>query len=313
MIGMLGPVMRATLKVKPQGKEPFEVEIGNTATIGRGKDNVLCLDFNPLVSRQHAIIRCHNAFQYQIMDMGSRNGTFVNGRRVITPALLQHGSVIKITDTEILFEVLEDQSADAGYDVTMAAGTDVMGDESAVASIMVCDLRGFSTMSEILPEDTLARTLGEWFRDAGNLVQENGGTIDKFIGDAMLAYWIQEPAAEGPSSSDRALKTARQVLTKAAAKTWPQTGKPFHIAIALHHGAVTCGNIGLVAQRDATIIGDAVNTVFRIESVMKGLGHPVAISADFVRNLASAPDDLVDLGEHQLKGKNQRVHLFGSG
>ncbi len=304
--------MRATLKVKPQGHEPFEVEIGNTATIGRGKDNFLCLNFNPLVSRQHAIIRCHNAFQYQIMDMGSRNGTFVNGRRVITPSPLQHGSVIKITDTEILFELLDDHSADAGYDLTIAAGTDVMGEESALTAIMVCDLRGFSTMSEILPEETLARTLGEWFRDAGNLVQESGGTIDKFIGDAILAYWIQEPSAGAPKASDRALSTARQVLAKAAGRKWPQTEKPFNIAIALHYGGVTCGNIGLVAQRDATIIGDAVNTVFRIESVMKALGHPVAASADFVESLESVPDGFVDLGEHQLKGKNQKVRLFGT-
>lgn len=312
-VGMITVDMRATLKVKPQGHEPFDVEIGNTATIGRGKDNFLCLNFNPLVSRQHAIIRCHNAFQYQIMDMGSRNGTFVNGRRVITPSPLHHGSIIKITDTEILFELLEDNNADAGYDLTLAAGTDVMGEESAVVAIMVCDLRGFSTMSELLPEDILARTLGEWFRDAGNLVQESGGTIDKFIGDAMLAYWIQEPASGALSASDRAFKTARQVLSKAAQRKWPQTEKPFHIAIALHHGGVTCGNIGLVAQRDATIIGDAVNTVFRIESVMKGLGHPVAASSDFVENLGSAPESLVDLGEHQLKGKNQKVRLFGSG
>ncbi|MEX1119246.1 MAG: adenylate/guanylate cyclase domain-containing protein [Terrimicrobiaceae bacterium] len=303
--------MRATLKVKPQGHEPFDMEIGNTATIGRGKDNFLCLNFNPLVSRQHAIIRCHNAFQYQIMDLGSRNGTFVNGRRVITPSPLNHGSLIKITDTEILFELLEDQSADAVYDVTIAAGTDVMGEQSAVTAIMVCDLRGFSTMSEILPEDTLARTLGEWFRDAGNLVQENGGTIDKFIGDAILAYWIQEPSDDSLTASDRALATARQVLAKAAQRTWPQTEKPFRIAIALHYGGVTCGNIGLVAQRDATIIGDAVNTVFRIESVMKPLGQPVVASSDFIESLKAAPGKLVDHGEHQLKGKNQKVRLFG--
>ena len=58
--------------------------------------------------------------------------------------------------------------------------------------------------------------------------------------------------------------------------------KPFKIAIALHHGVVTCGNMGLVAQRDATIIGDTVNTVFRIESVMKQLDQKLAASQDFL-------------------------------
>ncbi len=88
--------------------------------------------------------------------------------------------------------------------------------------------------------------------------------------------------------------------------------KPFRIAVALHHGPVTCGNIGLVAQRDATIIGDTVNTVFRIESVMKQFGgYRLVASHDLVSTLPSRPADARDLGEHQLKGKNQHVGLFG--
>lgn len=303
--------MRAILKVRPRGGEPYEVEIGNTATIGRGPDNTLALSSSPLVSRQHAIIRCHNAFQYQVMDLGSRNGTFLNGRRVITPSPLQHGALLRITDVEITFELVEEQTGDGGYDLTIASNTDVVGDETAVAAIMVCDIRGFSTMSEILPEDALARTLGEWFRDAGNIVQETGGTIDKFIGDAMLAYWVRQPNSKAVSEAEFAFKSARSVLAKAAPRKWPLGDKPFQIAVALHHGTVTCGNIGLVAQRDATIIGDAVNTVFRIESVMKPLGKVLALSADFLANISTRPEGLEDLGEHQLKGKNQKVRLYG--
>lgn len=303
--------MQAKLKVRPSEGEPFEVEVGNTATIGRGKDNTVSLHMSPHVSRQHAIVRCHNAWQYQIMDLGSRNGTYVNGRRVITPVLLEHGAVIKITNNEITFEQLESNSPDSSYDVTIAAGTDANHEETAVVSIMVCDIRGFSTMSEILPEDSLARTLGEWFRVAGNLVQDSGGTIDKFIGDAILAYWIQgaEPGAEVA----KAFSTGTALLEKAAAQRWPDhPGKPFQIAVALHHGTVTCGNIGLVAQRDATIIGDAVNTVFRMEGVMKQLGQKLTTSGDFHALLPEpSKPAFEDLGEHQLKGKNQLVRLFG--
>ena len=305
------PPMQAKLKVRPSEGEPFDVEVGNTATIGRGRDNSVSLHMSPHVSRQHAIIRCHNAWQYQIMDLGSRNGTFVNGRRVITPVVLEHGAVIRITTNELVFEQTEGDVSDSGYDVTLAAGTDSTQDAAATVAIMVCDIRGFSTMSEILSEDILARTLGEWFRMAGNLVQESGGTIDKFIGDAILAYWIQgsEPGAE----VQKAFSIGANLLEKAAAHRWPDhPGKPFQIAVALHHGPVTCGNIGLVAQRDATIIGDSVNTVFRIESVMKPLGQRLTASADF---LSLLPEDLRtsfdDLGEHQLKGKNQLVGLFG--
>jgi len=244
------------------------------------------------------------------MDLGSRNGTFVNGRRVITPVILEHGAVIRITTNELVFEQSEGGASDSTYDLTLAAGTDASHDESATVAIMVCDIRGFSTMSEILPEDSLARTLGEWFREAGNLVQENGGTIDKFIGDAILAYWIQ--GQDAGAEVHRAFSTGRGLLEKAMTRRWPDADKPFQIAVAFHHGTVTCGNIGLVAQRDATIIGDAVNTTFRIESVMKPLGQRLTASADFHSFLpGDTQSSFDDLGDHQLKGKNQLVRLFG--
>jgi len=302
--------MRASLKVRPPDGEPFEVDVGNTATIGRSKDNTLSLHFSPHVSRQHAIIRCHNAYQYQIMDLGSRNGTFVNGRRVITPTLLTHGAVIRITNNEIVFEQHEDANSDTNYDVTVAAGTDHAEDQTAIVAVMVCDLRGFSTMSEILPEEHLARTLGEWFRDAGAVIQSSGGTVDKFIGDAVLAYWIRENGQT--DEAQRALTSGMKLLESAALRKWPtKEAKPFRIAVALHHGTVTCGNIGLVAQRDATIIGDTVNTVFRIESVMKQFDQKLTVSADFFHSLPAHDLTFKDLGEHQLKGKNQAVGLFG--
>ena len=304
------PAVQAKLKILPSEGEPFEVEVGNTATIGRGRDNTVSLFMSPHVSRQHAIIRCHNAWQYQIMDLGSRNGTFVNGRRVITPVVLEHGAVIRISGNELLFEQIENDAPDSGYDLTLAAGTDAEG-ISVTAAIMVCDIRGFSTMAEILPDDTLARTLGEWFRMAGNLVQDSGGTIDKFIGDAVLAYWIHggEPGAE----VRKAFSTGEALLEKAVRHRWmDHPEKPFQIAVALHCGQVTCGNIGLVAQRDATIIGDSVNTVFRIESLMKPLGQRLAASAEFHSFLPEkSRASFENLGEHLLKGKNQPVRLFG--
>jgi adenylate cyclase len=300
--------MRASLRVRTGRGEPFEVEVGNTATIGRSRDNTVSLAGCPQVSRQHAIIRCHNAFQYQVMDLGSRNGTFLDGRRVITPCTLHHGARIRIADCEILFEHHETTEGEAGYDATLASGTDSIGQQIAKSSILVCDIRGFSTMSEKLEESVLARLLGEWFRDAGNMVQKAGGTIDKFLGDAVLAYWMN-PASE-PGATE-ALAVAEDLLAMAAGRRWPESDRPFRIAIALHYGVVTCGNIGLVAQRDATIIGDAVNTVFRMESLMKQLGQKLVASADFLSQLPGQPPDFSDLGEHQLKGKNHPVRLFG--
>ncbi len=134
-------------------------------------------------------------------------------------------------------------------------------------------------MAEKISSDDLAQQLGVWFREAGNLVTKSGGTIDKFIGDAMLAYWSE--CGEGGSRIAPRRSRSRAISSRSRATTKWANGEPFHVGIALHYGSVTCGNVGLDAQRDATIIGDVVNTVFRLESVMKELNQQVLLSADF--------------------------------
>jgi adenylate cyclase len=162
-------------------------------------------------------------------------------------------------------------------------------------------------MAEKIPSSDLAQHLGVWFREAGNLVQKNGGIVDKFIGDALLAYW-------GGCESDGAdcaatLRIARELLALAATVKWSD-GQPFRVGIALHYGVVTCGNVGLDAQRDATIIGDAVNTVFRLESLMKELDRQILFSADFREHLVTG-ENFIDFGERKLKGKQQSVRVYG--
>jgi adenylate cyclase len=299
--------MPAKLRVTPLAGDPFELNIGNTATIGRTNDNTVCLSGSPLVSRQHALIRCHDGYQYQIIDLGSRNGTFVNEQRVVMPTTLAPGARILIAKNELLFELVEDDFSTAQLEVTLAGS--MVGTNSAVrpVALLVCDIRGFSTMAEKISSSDLAHQLGAWFREAGNLVTRSGGTIDKFIGDAMLAYWS---GCDGQTANCAAtLAVARDLLALAGKMQW-SGGQPFRVGVALHYGAVTCGNVGIDAQRDATIIGDAVNTVFRLEAVMKELNQPLLLSADFRQHL---PGDLpmVDLGERKLKGKQQEVRIYG--
>ncbi|MBV9127761.1 MAG: adenylate/guanylate cyclase domain-containing protein, partial [Verrucomicrobia bacterium] len=198
-------------------------------------------------------------------------------------------------------------------DVTVAGSMASVGAQKVQsAAILVCDIRGFSSSSEILPADQLAMLLGQWFREAGNLVQKSGGIIDKFIGDAILAYWQENPGP--PRECVSGFETARKMLGLAARMAWPApVVKPFKVGIALHYGRVTFGNIGLVAQRDATIIGDAVNTAFRLEGIMKELGQDLLLSDKIAEALADHPSaaSFNDLGEKTLKGKREAVRVFG--
>ena len=300
--------MPAKLRVTPLAGEPFEVTIGNTATIGRTSDNTVCLSGSPLVSRQHALVRCHDGYQYQIIDLGSRNGTLVNDQRVVMPMTLTPGARILIARNELVFEQIEDDFSNAHLEVTLAGSMAGVASAIRPVALLVCDIRGFSSMAEKISSSHLAQQLGVWFREAGNLVTKSGGTIDKFIGDAVLAYW-----SGGEEGVDCAatLQIARDLLGLAAGTKWAN-GEPFHVGIALHFGSVTCGNVGLDAQRDATIIGDVVNTVFRLESVMKELNQQVLLSADFAERLPTT-EKLADLGERKLKGKQQAVRIYGLG
>ncbi len=299
--------MGAKLIITPAAAEPFEVTVGNTVTIGRTRENSVCLNFSPLVSRQHAIIRCHNGYQYQLIDLGSRNGTYVDDQRVIMPVALTSGARIRIADNTLTFTEIEDEHCDEHMAVTVA-GSMASGEiEARPVALLVCDIRGFSSMSEKTESGQLAQILGAWFRETGNLVSRSGGTIDKFIGDAMLAYW--GTAGVGADDCRAAFEIGRSMLALASARTWPN-GAPFKIAVALHYGRVTCSNVGVAAERDATIIGDAVNTVFRLEAVSKELGQPMLMSGDFQEHVHDL-ETFVPFGPQSLKGKARTVDVFG--
>jgi adenylate cyclase len=302
--------MGAKIFVQPANAEPFEVPIGNTASIGRTRENTVCLNSSPLVSRQHAVIRCHNGFQYQIIDLGSRNGTFVNDQRVIVPVTLADGARIRIADNLMTFSEEIMDTTQEHLQLTVAGTSGHHPIESRPVALLVCDIRGFSSMSERTPPGDVAQILGAWFRETGNIVSKSDGTIDKFIGDAMLAYW--GAAHEGPIDCGAALEAGKKMLALAAARAWP-SGEPFRIAVALHYGQVTCSNVGVAADRDATIIGDAVNTVFRLEATSKELGQPMVLSSDFLENTPEMAPQLQDFGERSLKGKANTVRVYGLG
>jgi adenylate cyclase len=224
------------------------------------------------------------------------------------PIVLESGARIRIANYQLIFDQTPDDEPGEHADLTLAA-TSAEGHQSTLSvAILVCDIRGFSTMAEKLEEGELARIIGEWFRDTGNAVQSAGGIIDKYIGDAVLAYW---PARDQQGTeSATCLDVALTILELAAARSWPGTEGPFRIAIALHFGRVTSSNIGQVALRDATIIGDAVNTAFRLEGVTKELNQNLVLSQDFVTVLPPGRE-FVDFGEFQLKGKSQLVRVHG--
>lgn len=295
--------MSARLRVeRPSGE--VVLELGRQVVLGRAGTCDVVVDWDPRVSRQHAMVREVGSGVYQIVDLGSRNGTFVGEEQVVLPRVLREGDWIRIGETRVRFELAEEGGGGDGQQLAM---TMVQQYERRMeVALLVCDVRNFSMRAEALGETVIARFVGTWFRAAGEVVLRSGGVIDKFLGDAFLAYWV----GDARSACRAALECAGGLGELAAGMRWPEVGDPLELAIAMHYGSVSCGNVGLVAQRDATILGDSVNTVFRMEQVCKQMGARMVMSENFRRNL-SMELRLRDYGKVSVKGKTHEVHIWG--
>jgi len=175
------------------GDKTQEFVCGPLVTIGRTKtNNIVFVD--PKVSRNHLLLRCLGEEKYYLIDMGSANGTYLNGKRVIVPTLLKNGDVINVgSRTNVLtFRLKADEHAtDSVEDIADLATTFAFEAPSIrEVTVLVADIRDYTSMSEQLPIDVLAKLLGEWFRDVNDIIEKNGGGVDKFIGDAVMACWL---------------------------------------------------------------------------------------------------------------------------
>ncbi len=180
--------------------------------------------------------------------------------------------------------------------------------ETIRAVIWLCDLRGFTGLSERLPRDALIDMLNSYFGPMCDGVENAGGEVLKFIGDAMLAIF---PVADDPAPACRQALAAAANASAAVAVTNRQRVAaalpPINYGIALHLGEVMYGNIGGDTRLDFTVIGPAVNLTARIESLCGELRRPLLLSADFVSAAGIAANEV---GEFALDGVAAKQRVF---
>jgi adenylate cyclase len=180
--------------------------------------------------------------------------------------------------------------------------------ETIRAVIWLCDLRGFTNLSETLPRDVLIDLLNAYFGPMCDAVTANGGEVLKFIGDAMLAIFPIEGDAQATCA--RALIAAERAKTELVQENGRRAGNGLpriDYGLALHVGDVMYGNIGSDTRLDFTVIGPAVNLTARIESMCRQLSRQILLSSDFValgRVAASS------LGTFALKGVATEQEIF---
>jgi adenylate cyclase len=172
-------------------------------------------------------------------------------------------------------------------------------------TILFMDIRGFTTFSENNTPILVVHMLNDLLDKVTNIILDHGGTVDKYMGDAVMAFW-------GAPGTDK--KQATNALDAAIAiQNKIQSETQFNVGVGLNYGHAIVGNMGSTRRFDYTAVGDTVNTAKRLESATKELGEPIVLSEAVHNKLIEekAKIKTKDIGHISLKGKSQRVHIFG--
>ncbi len=175
--------------------------------------------------------------------------------------------------------------------------------ESMEAALLLCDLRGFTELSNRLPGGTVLGLLNAYFDKVIPAITHKGGEVLKFMGDAVLAFF---PGADATRACDAALTAAKTILDEISG--FEHEGIRVKVGIALHYGEVSYGNVGSGNRLDFTLIGPDVNIVSRIQSVCSESGQALLISGPFQQKADIT--DAISMGLQPLKGFANAMELF---
>jgi adenylate cyclase len=183
-----------------------------------------------------------------------------------------------------------------------------VGGERRAIAVLFSDIRGFTAIAESLGPDAVARLLSEYFSEMVEVIFEHGGTLDKFIGDAIMALWGAPIShADDPERALQSAVAMQQAIERLNSR-WAAAGRPeIGVGIGINYGEVFAGNIGSQRRMEYTVLGDAVNVAARLcaeaapgeilvtESLLGALRHHPAV--EYLPQLA-------------LKGKSQVVQVY---
>jgi len=273
--------------------------------IGRSRESAVFIP-DPRVSRRHAMIRRQDdGFWY--FDLGSVNGSLINGRRVTTSQLLATGDMIQIADHFFRFEGTSHQDEMNGK-IPITEHT-IVDARSREVILLVSDIRGFTTISEKLTPDQLGRIIGSWYSRTESILHRHGANIDKFIGDCVLAYWLDTSHASRLAAlkAAHAMGIACDEVQQEHRLVLGPRGLQFRSGSAVHMGLAA---YGAFSSREFTLLGDAVNLAFRLEALTRTLDQRVLVSADLFAGWSAGISCCRSFGTHAVKGRDQLLEVY---
>lgn len=265
--------------------------IKGSCSLGRSAANTIVLE-SPKVSRRHALIHLQNIGELWLIDFGSSNGTFLNKRRIHHPIRLSDGDQITIGDRVFQFRQPLARSEAYKSDVIKQTAHEI---EDIPCWLLAADLRGFTPLSRQMRSEDLDLLLGTWIFRCKEIIENQHGIINKYLGDGFLAYW-----READTSPDE-IVAAIAALKKLQRKKGPA------FRLVIHFGPVAIG--GIASMGEESLIGSEVNLIFRLEKLASSLGEPCCVSESANVKL----NGLVEtrpLGEFELKGFEGKCAFF---
>ncbi len=180
--------------------------------------------------------------------------------------------------------------------------------ESREISVLFTDIRGFTALSEVAEPKAVVDLLNRYFGRQVEVVFQHGGTLDKFIGDAIMAFWGAPSATPDHARLAVAAAIEMSATLDALHNELGELGATLDIGIGVHSGRAVVGFIGSNKRLDYTAIGDTVNLASRIEGMTKGIGR--ILVSEVTRDAVGDLYDWIDRGSHQVKGRDAPVRLF---
>ncbi|MDI1313471.1 adenylate/guanylate cyclase domain-containing protein [Prosthecobacter sp.] len=245
-------------------------ELNGTCSIGRAPDNSIPVADSE-VSRRHAIIQSQGEREFWLVDLGSANGTYVNGRRISQSVCLHNGDLIRIAGNELEFS---SDILSAMHPVgQQAMASTMIHIRQAQCWLMVADIIGSTQLSQTLPGAQFPRMTGSWFKNCRQIIDECGGHMSKYLGDGFFCYW--------DDTADSAIQV-RQAVAKLHAA---QLGANPPFRVVLHFGAAMLGTVP--TMNELNLHGPEINFVFRVEKVAATQKQNILFTEAAVKHLVA--------------------------
>jgi adenylate cyclase len=286
----------------------------NSWTIGRGRENAIPLP-DKSMSRNHAMVQIIGKDEFYLIDLGSRNGSYVNGRRVTTPICLKSGDRLTLGESNLDFFCPELAGLRQEEDTSEGTNT-MMLHKRRLITVIVVDIRNFTGLTQALDEHVLSQLIGTWFRKSGEIITRYGSWMAKYIGDAVMSVWIHNPVSGSSQVPTEEMLKPFHALYELSAMSDRLNQEftlpfPLKVGAGMNTGYAMVGQMGTNAHPDYTALGDTVNAAFRLESATKAIGVDVALGKSTYGHTPHAIDFL-SFQQHivTLKGYNKPIVTY---